>query len=372
MKQNKVSSFIILASFVVVLCCSWLLWFFLEKICDATNYENREPSVQPQLTVDNYDTFPKEYEQWFDDSMPFRNNLIKMNSLIDYIIFKKSSNDNVIIGSDNWPFYKSQSDGDPLSCYQGTNLLTTDELDEIAQNCIKQRDILTDMGKEFVILIAPNKERMYSEYMPDYYGDPSENYAAKQIADYLSETTDLRVIYLYDDLMYAKNSLNYNIFYKMDTHWNSIGAYVGASVLLKELGIIIPDIESNELTISVDSNYSGDLANMLDLNKELSFADHSYSISGYDMHEVQLIDNDFQSVISYSATGADPRKLYVLRDSFSSAMAPYIGSQFCSTYLRHRGSYTYSDFLEQDPDIVVYEVVERYIGELRSFSVMGE
>lgn len=136
MKQNKVSSFIILASFVVVLCCSWLLWFFLEKICDATNYENREPSVQPQLTVDNYDTFPKEYEQWFDDSMPFRNNLIKMNSLIDYIIFKKSSNDNVIIGSDNWLFYKSQSDGDPLSCYQGTNLLTTDELDEIAQNCI--------------------------------------------------------------------------------------------------------------------------------------------------------------------------------------------------------------------------------------------
>ena len=64
-------------------------------------------------------------------------------------------------------FYSFVSDGDPVSCYMGTNLLTEDDLKAIADNCVSQRDFLAEQGKEFVIFIAPNKERIYSEYMPD-------------------------------------------------------------------------------------------------------------------------------------------------------------------------------------------------------------
>ena len=51
-------------------------------------------SEQPRLTVDNYGTFAEEYDNYFNDQLPFQNNLIKLNSLIDYFVFDRSANSN--------------------------------------------------------------------------------------------------------------------------------------------------------------------------------------------------------------------------------------------------------------------------------------
>ena len=91
-------------------------------------------SEQPRLTVDNYGTFAEEYDNYFNDQLPFRNNLIKLNSWIDYFVFDRSVNSKVIIGKDNWLFYDNKDDGDPIGCYQGNNLYTEAELQEIAEN----------------------------------------------------------------------------------------------------------------------------------------------------------------------------------------------------------------------------------------------
>ena len=74
-------------------------------------------------------------------------------------------------------------------------------------------------------------------------------------------------------------------------------------------------------------------------------------------------------MFSYKAVDADPRKIYVIRDSFSTAIAPYIGSQFSETYLRHKSTYSYEELETLDPDVVVYEVVERYVSKLAEFSI---
>ena len=50
-------------------------------------------------------------------------------------------------------------------------------------------------------------------------------------------------------------------------------------------------------------------------------------------------------------------------------MAMYIGSQFTDSILRYSQTYSYDDLIEYDPDIVVYETVERYVGELATFSI---
>ena len=227
---QKMEPRIILVAFLGLICFLWFFWIILEKFVDTTNYENREMSSQPRLTLDSYATYADDYESWFNDNIPFRNNLITLNTSIDFFIFNKSTNDSVIKGSDDWLFYANTSDGDPISCYQGTNLFSDEELQNIAQNCINQRNFLEKQGKEFVIFIAPNKERVYSEYMPDKYGKPAENYRALQVYDYLKENTDIRIVYPYTELMGAK-ALGRNIYYKTDTHWNEIGGYVGAAAL---------------------------------------------------------------------------------------------------------------------------------------------
>ncbi|MFR3697769.1 MAG: alginate O-acetyltransferase AlgX-related protein [Coprococcus sp.] len=326
-------------------------------------------SEQPRLTVDNYGTFAEEYDNYFNDQLPFRNNLIKLNSLIDYFVFDRSANSKVIIGKYNWLFYDNKDDGDPIGCYQGNNLYTEAELQEIAENCVKQRNFLAERNIEFIIFIAPNKERIYSEDMPDRFGTPADNYRVLQIVNYLKENTDLRVVYPYEELMSVKEYLDDNIYYKTDTHWNQIGGYVGAAALLKELGINMPSIEDDRIHITKINNRAGNFASMLHLLKELTFADFDYQVDGYETHNVQNLEEDFNTVFRYVADNADPRKLYVRRDSFSTAMAPYIGSQFNESYFRYSNTYSYEDFAEQHPDVYVYETVERLAYTLKDFSI---
>ena len=111
------------------------------------------------------------------------------------------------------------------------------------------------------------------------------------------------------------------------------------------------------------------IASMLHLLKELTFADFDYQVDGYETHNVQNLEEDFNTVFRYVADNADPRKLYVRRDSFSTAMAPYIGSQFNESYFRYSNTYSYEDFAEQHPDVYVYETVERLAYTLKDFSI---
>lgn len=313
--------------------------------------------------------FSTDYTTFYNDNLPFRTYLIFLNSGIDYFCFKRSSNEQVILGDDNWLFYNDITDGDPMACYQGTNLYTDDELAALAQNCVSQRDFLQEQGKEFVIFIAPNKERVYAEHMPEEYGKPADNYRALQIYEYLQANTDLRVVYPYTELMDTKEILNENIWYKTDTHWNYIGGYVGASALLSELGIEIPRINSEKITINRGERVEGDLAKMLLLSIPLSFVDRDYMVEGFDTHDCVCRESDFFGMWSYHATNADKRSIYVIRDSFCTHMVDYLGSQFTDSYLRHKRTYSYDDLVTCDPDIVVYETVERYAGDLSWFSI---
>ena len=367
MKTKKAGPRILYAVFLLVICGSWILWLFLARFADPEQYENRKLHSLPKLTsVREYRAFPAEFEEYLNDRIPFRNDLITMNRAIDYYAFGSVRHDRVTKGKDGWLFYCDKDDGDPIACYQGTNLLMDVHLEEIAEHCIRQRDYLAEQGIEFVIFIAPNKERIYWDKMPEKYGLPAETYRTLQIVNYLKENTDLRVVYPYEELMAAKEALGEEIYYKTDTHWNYIGGYVGSCALLRELGIEMPEVTSGQITISSAGERAGDLAKNLGLGALLKSTE--YLVEGYDTHQAES-QGEFSNVYYYRAKNADPRKFYAVRDSFFVSMLPYISSQFNESYTRFHTSYEYDDFAAQHPDIFVYETTERYIDHLSRFSV---
>ncbi len=369
MKKKKAGSIIILFVFINVICLSWFWRIMLSDFTDTENHEKRKPAAKPAFTLKGYKTYADEYTDYFNDALPFRNELITLNNMIDFTVFKKSPVPDVIIGKDHWLFYARKEMSDPVENYKGTNLYSEKELKAFAKNCLRQRDFLRGMGKEFIIFIAPNKERMYPEYMPSWYGRPAKNYKVLQIVNYLKNHTDLRVIYPYDELMETKKKLKQPIFYKTDTHWNYIGGYAASRVLLKELGISLPAIDSEKITIRDTGEMLGDLGDMLNLGDGFTYRDREYRVEGYDTHNMEEIEADFSTVYRYHANNADPRKIYMVRDSFAYHMGPYIGSQFRDSCLRHIYNYSYKEFKKEDPDIFVYETVERYVDNLKTFSM---
>lgn len=382
MRKERPGSFLLVGAFIV-LSISGIIWMWLGGTDNNENQEKRYMATRPEFSLENYGTYSEQFSEYLNDNMPFRNSLLTIDSCVNYFLFGNTTNEDVIVGKNDWLFYARKEDGDPIGCYQGTNLLSEEELRAIADNCIAQKEFLEKDGREFVIFIAPNKERIYYEHMPEQYGYPAENYQALQIVNYLRQHTDIRVVYPYEELMQAKESRKEPIWYKTDTHWNWIGAYVGAAALLKELGIEIPDIGSTQIKISEKKYLDArlresyrleglyldrDLADMLHLGNALRNVEGEYWVEGYKLHDVEFVEWDLRNMLIFHAEQADARRLYMVRDSFASHMAMYLGSQFDDSCMRYWGTYQLEEMEQWNPDIVVYETVERRAGELRNFT----
>lgn len=365
--KHTVKKNIFIAIFFIIICTAHFSWFLFGKYFDQENYENRTVSSKPQLTLGKIDEFPKEYESYYDDNLPFRNKLIELNSSIQYYLFHSSANKNVVIGKDGWLFYNNQSGPNPVNCYMGRDLFTEKELAKIADNLTITNEYLADKGIEFILFIAPNKERIYSDKIPDYYGEPAKIYGTLQLINYLRENTSLRIVYPYEELMTQKNNNpELDLYYRLDTHWNNAGAYIGSRALLSELGIELPDIK--ELNISREGTPVCDLADMMNMHDQLN-TDTDIILTGYDNENISAEKWDFFGEVIYHNPAADSRKIFIKRDSYATAMTQYIGPQFAESYMIHKNNYSQELIDKHNPDIFVYETVERSIHDLLDFCI---
>lgn len=368
--QKKISEGLLLIGFVIMVILPFPIWMIVGKFWDQENYEKREPAKWPEFDLAAVDTYPAQFESSFNDRIPFRNQLIRLNSGLEYFVFHHSSSDSVILGDDGWLFLKKNGDSDPLSDYRGSNLFTEQELLQITDNLLAARCSLEKEGIEFYLFIAPNKSRVYAEKMPDYYGKPQEQNRVSQLVDYLREHTDLQVVYPKEELVAAKEYMERQgeiIYYMTDTHWNSIGAYEGSSVLLNQLGVDMPDITDEGMRVNRTGFEVSDLADLLNLRKALMGNAFGYQVAGYDGHQMERDANEEMTIFRFTSKDSDERKLFVCGDSYQVLMGPYLGSQFAQTYMIHNSIFTKEILEKEDPDLFVYEVVERYLPRLLTF-----
>ncbi len=92
-------------------------------------------------------------------------------------------------------------------------------------------------------------------------------------------------------------------------------------------------------------------------------------LSGYDRYHLTTDRHDLTGAYIYHCEGGDERKLFMLRDSFADAMDDFLAAQFHESYMVHYSSYSHELADREQPDIFVYETVERRIGELLTFRI---
>lgn len=363
--MTKYKSVMWITIFLMITASPIFTYFFLGQYVDSKNYENRNMASKPILTAENYELFPKEYEAYYNDNLPFRNQLIRFHNSIDYFLFKQSSSERVAIGKNGWLFYCDKTNGNPIEQSLGYWNFTSSQLQTIANNLMSAKRVLESQGIEFVLFIAPNKETIYMDELPDYYEVKSSYTSTDQLIDYLTENTDIRVVYPKQDLLNMKKNLNMILYHKLDTHWNYAGAYIGAKSLAEELGINMPSL--NEISLKSISTSSGDLTKMLNIT--IKNGDNDYNIS--DISTLNTINEkkDFDTELIYHTAGADPRKLFVQRDSFSTKLAPSLSTQFEHSMWVHKKYFSQQQLFDYDADIFVLELVERNEKELIKFKI---
>ncbi len=258
-----------------------------------------------------------------------------------------------IFGKENWLFQQNPNDGNSYHDYIGDNAYTEEELASIAKHLQEQKELIEEAGSQFVLMILPNKEVVYSEYMPTYIERVSEVTRTDKLVDYLRKNTDITIIYMKDS--YMANKEKYQLYYKTDTHCNMQGSFLAVAELInagynKEISLA-----DTHFDIHMD-NYCGDLGVMLGRQ------DRYATDSVYFMPETSALDEDKVE-----------DSLLLIGDSFSefiNTQANYYfkGGVQHAMIMNHNYDFyqaTKELLTEDAPDVVVWECVERYIDRLK-------
>lgn len=300
-------------------------------------------------------TFSSDYEQLIPHER-------RMNTLVYYATGVFNSN-HVIWGKEDWLFYSSTNSGDPIADYTGANSFSDEELETAKNNMLDIQKKLTDKNIQFCLLIPPNKENVYAQYMPDKY-QHTDKTRTDVLAEYLAEN-GVNAVNPKQALLDCDDQ--YRTYYKLDTHWNELGAYIGIREALNTFDVDLPEASSE--MIEKGDHAVSDLADMVGLTSIFP-KDYGFRVSKFARQKGDVTEEETEKMVHYHNDNAENKKtLLLVGDSFGNSMIPILESLYSDFYMVHRNDFQ-SDMLDKsNPDEVLLEIVERHSKYTMDFSL---
>ncbi len=360
--KNKAKIFT--AVFTAALLMPFLLYAFLGRFADKTNYENRVMTSFSDVLSSTVGKMPSAFEDWLNDSAPFRNEFMTLNAAINLNVFNTIQSGEVLLGQEGWLFYKNVSDSKSLDDYQGLNAYSDEQLKQISDNLTALNEALSAKDVKFVLLLAPNKERVYSRYMPASVPVVADA-KTDLLVDYLAKNTGVSVIYPKTELEAAGQTQQ--VYYKYDTHWNEAGAFIA----VKQMQTLLFGENSKFEGVSFvkgGKTEKVDLANISSTNKLLP-DDYDYSCEGFlNGVTADIKDSDETGYVTSAASNAqNGETLLMLRDSFGSAMLPTLAKCYDSAEIIHLNAFEKNAPAADKNKVFVWELAERSTDRLLDY-----
>ncbi|MDE6749882.1 MAG: hypothetical protein K2K21_12600 [Lachnospiraceae bacterium] len=288
----------------------------------------------------------------FTEGMFLRKSLIKMNAGLTMLMTGNSyiGSTQLLIGKNEWLFYKREDDGHPIWDYMGINHYTSNELIQISLNLTETRNYLKELGVDFYVITVPNKEIVYAEYMPDTIVRVDEVSRGEQVANYIREKTDL--VFIYPKQAFLDVKENHQVYYTTDTHWNQKGAFIGLQEIFKEAYGTYADLDSVNFKIHSDV-YAGDLALIGDVADK------------YGIDTVYVFDADTADASQYRDETA-----LVVGDSFSGFLSIVAEGYYSEVHWIDTSQFTMDMIEKYDADVVIWETGERRMDILRDVNLL--
>lgn len=287
----------------------------------------------------------------FEQRFALRQQFVTAYSYITENLFGVSSQDRVIIGLDGWLFYN-----DTLADYQRTNILNSRQIHNAVRHLELINEYCQDNGIDFVFVIAPNKNTLYSEYMPHYLIQGEGESNRQLLTGYLADTDVSYIDFGSYDTFTDPDAAFY---FRRDTHWNNMGAAIASNAILSMVGVDHHNYVYDEY-YSVEDHY-GDLDQMIHPSSVILESD-IYFINMPVFSYVNEVESNFDPRIYTTSEGTGSLLMY--RDSFAIAMLPFMAEPFETAFFSRSNSCQINDFLSNAPDILIMEKAERFLSQL--------
>lgn len=210
--------------------------------------------------------------------------------------------------------------------------------------------ILPNKGKNLFLLI--------SSLFFYAWGEPvSRPTRVEALTAYLNENSGVPVIFPRETL--RQSAEEQQVYYKYDTHWNDVGAWLAAQEIKAALEMAYESVP--QIVAEPQSHAPTDLANMCGLWHYCT-EDIAYSVKAGPEGAADLCTSEQGGEIT-GYTGHGTQSLLLVRDSFGEALAPYLADSFAKTVVLHGNQLNTENLRAQCaelPDVVVVEIGERY------------
>lgn len=310
---------------------------------------------------------------WYMDHFGFRNIMMRSYSKLKYEGFKVSPlPQRMIQGKVGWLY-----NNDKRAIYAATQgpAYTENELQALGHFFAQKQAWLAARDIKFYIAIAPSKFSACKKHLPSYLQTQGATAPLDQLEDYLKRK-DLPFLNLQKGFPEGKDACTY--YRKADTHWNMLGAYWGATHLLKGIQKDFPQIslpELDQFNQIQQTIYTGDQGMLLNLpiQEELIVLKHKGK-AGYKVGKKKrpvperyaflpnLYEHRFVSTRAYK-TGL---KVMVYHDSYGLPFQKFLSKCFDEVVFfridKFMQDWDENLIRQEAPDILIFERAEHGLG----------
>jgi len=300
------------------------------------------------------------FDKFYNDHFGFRKAFIKTAALVKFKIFNTIINPKVVIGEKNWLFMEQA-----VNCKTSTKKFTASQLNEWKNYLEGTYSWSKNNGITYMFVIAPDKKSIYSEFLPNGLKARNKDGMFRQLVNYMKSESEFKITDLRPPLLEAKKENQ--VYYKTDSHWNQLGAFVAVKTIADNLRITYPNIKKYNLSdydiSEIDMNDDSTqifLENAIeDINWKLKGAKGKTTFNKIEKKgggEKIVTEND------------DPTKpnILVIGDSFINNLHPFISEMgnkvifyIRKTPFRKEIS---EDFIKKEKiDIIIQEMTEKYL-----------
>lgn len=288
-----------------------------------------------------------DFSDYFADHFGYRHEMITGNSRLTASLFGSLDSDSVLLGKDGWLFYRETEDD-----YTGTNLFTARQSYAAAHTLALMQEYCEQNGVQFCFTIAPNKNSIYGEKMPQRYVA-----ASVRNAQLLTEQLEAQNV-VYADLFSLLSGQDVPLYYAYDSHWNKKGAQLAAEYLLEALDATTVDFDAME-TGSTEP-HTGDLYEMIYPAGTQTEQDPAYA---FDYEYLGNFRSAEDITIRTENAGAQG-SIYVYRDSFGINLHPFLAQAYGNACFSRSMPYHLNNVIVEQPDTLLVEIVERNLSWL--------
>ncbi len=285
--------------------------------------ENRAVRRMPRVpgSLRALKRFPKRLEDHWNDTFGFRSVLIRWHSMAK-VALGLTPSPRVILGKNGWLFLAEVVDD-----YRGTHPFTGDELDQWRRELEARHDWLATRGIRYLFVVAPEKQTIYGEFMPEALNRVRTERRLDQLRAHLELYSRVGILDVRSALV--AEAQRERVYYQTDTHWNKYGSLVVVREIAARLSGTFPELSTppRALRLGIQVRPGGDLAGMLGLQDRLIERSVEVVPQAPCQNEAQLLaPTRWGQILTQECPGALGPRLLLVHDSFGASLVPFLAA----------------------------------------------